>query len=175
MSDLENLTSLRATLDETLRLYPPTHRIGRTVVSPVVVGGHKIPVGADVLVPQWAVHRSARWYDRPLDFLPERWTPAFRRSLPKFAYFPFSGGPRICVGTQLAYSEVAVILGMLAQRFQFSLCDEAPLVPYEGLTLLPAGGHLRLKIKRRSMSPAVPNHAVQNLALPNHAAQLVYS
>ena len=175
MSDLENLTSLRATLDETLRLYPPTHRIGRTVVSPVVVGGHKIPVGADVLVPQWAVHRSARWYDRPLDFLPERWTPAFRRSLPKFAYFPFSGGPRLCVGTQLAYSEVAVILGMLAQRFQFSLCDEAPLVPYEGLTLLPAGGHLRLKIKRRSMSPAVPNHAVQNHAVPNHAAQLVYS
>jgi cytochrome P450 len=161
MSDLDDLTSLRATLDETLRLYPPTHRIGRTVVSPVVVGGHEIPVGADVLVPQWAVHRSARWYDRPLDFLPERWTPAFRRSLPKFAYFPFSGGPRICVGTQLAYSEVAVILGMLAQRFRYSLCDDTPLVPYEGLTLLPAGGHLRLKLKRRSMIPAVPNQAAE--------------
>ena len=170
MSDLENLTLLRATLDETLRLYPPTHRIGRTVVSPVVVGGHEIPVGADVLVPQWAVHRSARWYDRPLEFLPERWTPAFRRSLPKFAYFPFSGGPRICVGTQLAYSEVAVILALMAQRFRYSLCDETPLVPYEGLTLLPAGGHLRLKLKRRSMIPAVPNHA-----LPNRAAQLVCS
>jgi cytochrome P450 len=169
MSDLEDLTSLRATLDETLRLYPPTHRIGRTVVSPVVVGGHEIPVGADVLVPQWAVHRSARWYDRPLDFLPERWTPAFRRSLPKFAYFPFSGGPRICVGTQLAYSEVAVILGLLAQRFRYSLCDQTPLVPYEGLTLLPAGGHLRLKIKRRTI-PAVPNRTVSS-----HAAQLVYS
>jgi cytochrome P450 len=169
MSDLEDLTSLRATLDETLRLYPPTHRIGRTVLSPVVVGGHEIPVGADVLVPQWAVHRSARWYDRPLDFLPERWTPAFRRSLPKFAYFPFSGGPRICVGTQLAYSEVAVILSLLAQRFRYSLCDETPLVPYEGLTLLPAGGHLRLKIKRR-MIPAVPNSTVSS-----HAAQLVYS
>lgn len=165
MSDLDDLTSLRATLDETLRLYPPTHRIGRTVVSPVVVGGHEIPVGADVLVPQWAVHRSARWYDRPLDFLPERWTPAFRRSLPKFAYFPFSGGPRICVGTQLAYSEVAVILGLLAQRFRYSLCDEKPLVPYEGLTLLPAGGHLRLKLNRRSLTPTIPNHA----------AQLVYS
>ena len=118
-----------------------------------------------VLVPQWAVHRSARWYDRPLDFLPERWTPAFRRSLPKFAYFPFSGGPRICVGTQLAYSEVAVILALLAQRFRYSLCDEKPLVPYEGLTLLPAGGHLRLKLKRRSMTSAVQNHT----------AQLVYS
>ena len=180
ISDLEDLTLLRATLDETLRLYPPTHRIGRTVVSPVVVGGHKIPVGADVLVPQWAVHRSARWYDRPLDFLPERWTPAFRRSLPKFAYFPFSGGPRICVGTQLAYSEVAVVLGMLAQRFRYSLCDETPLLPCEGLTLLPAGGHLRLKLKRRRLIPAVLNHAAPNHAAPNHAAsndaaQLVYS
>jgi cytochrome P450 len=160
MSDLEDLTSLRATLDETLRLYPPTHRIGRTVVSPVVIGGHEIPVGADVLVPQWAVHRSARWYDQPLDFLPERWTPAFRRSLPKFAYFPFSGGPRICVGTQLAYSEVAAILGLLAQRFRYSLCDDIPLVPYEGLTLLPAGGHLRLKLKRRSVPCEVPNEAL---------------
>lgn len=161
MDDLEELTSLRATLDETLRLYPPTHRIGRTAISPVVVGGHKIPVGADVLVPQWAVHRSARWYDRPLEFLPERWTPAFRRSLPKFAYFPFSGGPRICVGTQLAYSEVAVILGMLAQRFSYSLCDEKPLAPYEGLTLLPAGGHLRLKLKCRGVLPAVSDQAAQ--------------
>jgi cytochrome P450 len=185
MNDLEDLTSLRATLDETLRLYPPTHRIGRTVVSPVVVGGHEIPVGADVLVPQWAVHRSPRWYDRPLDFVPERWTPAFRRSLPKFAYFPFSGGPRICVGTQLAYSEVAVILGLLAQRFRFSLCDETPLVPYEGLTLLPAGGHLRLKVKRRGMMTAdlnhtvlnhtVPNHTVPNRTASNHAARVVYS
>ena len=161
MNDLENLTSLRAALDETLRLYPPTHRIGRTVIAPVVVGGHEIPVGADVLVPQWAVHRSARWYERPLDFLPERWTPAFRRSLPKFAYFPFSGGPRICVGTQLAYSEVAVILGLLAQRFRYSLCNDKPLVPYEGLTLLPAGGHLRLKLECRNLVDAVPHRAAQ--------------
>ena len=152
MNDIEELTSLRATLDETLRLYPPTHRIGRTAISPVVVGGHPIPVGADVLLPQWAVHRSERWYTRPLEFLPERWTPAFRRSLPKFAYFPFSGGARICVGTQLAYSEVAVILAMLVQRFEYSLYDQKELEPYEGLTLLPAAGHLRLRLKRRSSS-----------------------
>ncbi|HEY6339193.1 MAG TPA: cytochrome P450 [Candidatus Sulfotelmatobacter sp.] len=177
MSDLEDLTSLRATLDETMRLYPPTHRIGRTVVSPVVIGGHEIPVGADVLVPQWAVHRSARWYDRPLDFLPERWTPAFRRSLPKFAYFPFSGGPRICVGTQLAYSEVEAILGLLAQRFRYSMCDDSPLLPYEGLTLLPAGGHLRLKLKRRSMPSEVPNEVPNKVRnkVPNNAERMVYA
>ena len=138
-----------ATLDETLRLYPATHRIGRTVKTPVVVGGHLLPVGADVVIPQWAVHRSARWYQEPEAFVPGRWTPAFRKSLPRFAYFPFSGGPRTCVGGQLAWSECAVILGFLAQRFRFSLCDSAPLLPREGLTLLPAAGGLRVRIESR--------------------------
>ncbi len=63
--ELDNLESLRATLDETLRLYPPTHRIARTVITPVMVGGHLLPAGADVVLPQWAVHRSPRWYEEP--------------------------------------------------------------------------------------------------------------
>ena len=86
--------------------------------------------------------------------MPGRWTPAFRKSLPRFAYFPFSGGARMCVGSQLAWCESAVILGLLAQRFRFSLCDSAPLVPYEGLTLLPATGRLRLRIEGRITTPA---------------------
>ena len=146
---LDGLGLLRSTLDETLRLYPPTHRIGRTVASPVVVGGHELAVGADVLLPQWAVHRSARWYDRPLEFLPDRWTDEFRHSLPHFAYFPFSGGPRACVGSHFVWFESAMILGVLAQRFRFTMTDPAPLVPYEGLTLLPSGGKLELKIEVR--------------------------
>ena len=149
VSDLDGLPTLRQALDETMRLYPPTHRIGRTVSAPVVVGGHTLPVGADVLVPQWAVHRSARWYDQPLTFRPTRWTPELRHSLPKFAYFPFSGGPRACVGSHFVWFESAVVLGVLAQRFRFSLPDATPLVPYEGLTLLPEGGKLRLRIARR--------------------------
>jgi cytochrome P450 len=150
VDDLDGLVSLRATLDETLRLYPPTHRIGRTVKEPVVVGGHRLPVGADVLLSQWAVHRSARWYVQPEVFLPSRWTPAFRHALPKFAYFPFSGGPRACVGSHFVWFESAVILGVLAQRFRFSRPDDSPpLMPYEGLTLTPAGGQLRLRIERR--------------------------
>src|SRR5208283_1511054 len=103
--ELNNLESLRATLDETLRLYPPTHRIARTITTPVMVGSHLLPAGADVVMPQWAVHRSARWYHEPEAFLPGRWTASFRESLPKFAYFPFSGGARTCVGAQLAWCE----------------------------------------------------------------------
>jgi len=148
---LPRLTSLRQTVDETLRLYPPTHRIGRTVIAPVDVGGHKLPVGAEVVLPQWAVHRSARWYDRPDMFVPGRWTAAFRRELPKFAYFPFSGGPRSCLGTQFVLLEAAIVLGVLAQHFRFSMLPgAAELAPFEGLTLLPAGRQLRLRMERRT-------------------------
>jgi cytochrome P450 len=163
--DLDSLESLRATLDETLRLYPPTHRIARTVKDPVVVGGHSLAVGADVVMPQWAVHRSARWYQDPEAFVPGRWTPDFRKSLPRFAYFPFSGGPRTCVGSQLAWCESAVILGLLAQRFRFSLCDSAPLVPYEGLTLLPAAGRLEVRLERRMTTFGARNFPTETAAL----------
>ena len=152
--DLDSLELLRATLDETLRLYPATHRIARTVKTPVVIGGHLLSTGADVVMPQWAVHRSARWYQEPEAFKPGRWTPAFRKSLPRFAYFPFSGGARTCVGSQLAWCESAVILGLLAQRFRLTLVDSAPFVPYEGLTLLPAAGRLQVRIEGRIATPA---------------------
>ena len=153
-ADLDSLESLRATLDEALRLYPATHRVGRTVKTPVRVGGHMLPVGVDVVMPQWAVHRSARWYREPEAFVPSRWTPAFRKSLPRFAYFPFSGGPRTCVGGQLAWCESAAILGLLVQRFRFSLCDSTPLVPREGLTLLPPTRGLPIRIENRVAASA---------------------
>ena len=148
-TDLEHLESLRAVLDETLRLYPSTHRIARTVSKKVVVGGHVLRPGWDVVLPQWAVHRSERWYQDPETFLPGRWTPSFRKSLPKFAYFPFSGGSRTCIGAQLAWCESAVILALLTQRYRFSLCDQQPLVPYEGLTLLPGAGRLTVRPEHR--------------------------
>lgn len=151
MRDFERLPLLRSSLDESLRLYPPTHRIGRTVKTPVMVGGHLLKKGAEVLIPQWSVHRSSRWYERPGHFLPERWTPEFRRSLPRFAYFPFSGGPHSCVGGNLAYSEAAVILGVLAQRFRFTPCDKEPLKPVGGLTLLPGGGHFPARVEKREV------------------------
>jgi len=152
LRDLEHLPYLRGALDESLRLYPPTHRIGRTVKTPVMVGGNLLPKGAEVLIPQWSVHRSSRWYKDSGHFLPERWTPEFRRSLPRFAYFPFSGGPHSCVGGNLAWSEAAVILAVLAQRFRFIRCEKGELAPTGGLTLLPGGGKFRVKLEKRVSS-----------------------
>jgi len=154
VAHLDGLPRLRAVIDEAMRLYPPAHRYGRTVIEPVMVGGHLLPKGADVVLSQWAVHRSPRWYDQPDTFLPGRWTPEFRHSLPKFAYFPFGGGPRACVGSHFFWFEAAVILGVLAQRFRYSLVDTKPLVPYEGLTLIPDGGSLRLRIEPRPVPAA---------------------
>ena len=146
--DLNRLDVLRDTLDETMRLYPPTHRIGRTVTSPVTVAGHALKVGAEVVLPQWAVHRSKRWYDQPLEFRPDRWTEQLRRDLPKFAYFPFSGGPRACVGSHFVWFESIVILGYLAQHFRFSLPDDRPIVPFEGLD--PGAGRGRAEVEDRT-------------------------
>ncbi len=174
--DLSRLESLRATLDEVLRLYPSTHRIARTVTRKVLVGGHELFPGFDVVLPQWAVHRSPRWYQEPDRFMPSRWTPSFRKTLPKFAYFPFSGGARTCIGGQLAWCESAVILAMLVQRYQFSLCESAPIVPYEGLTLLPGSGQLRVKLKRR---PATTRDSVNSSSASccfnSPAPQKIYS
>lgn len=149
VDDLDGLPRLRAVLDETLRLYPPTHRVGRSVLSPVTIGGVDLPVGSEVLLPQWAVHRSARHYDEPDAFRPARWTAAFRASLPKFAYFPFSGGPRTCVGANLVWFEDAITLAAIVQRVRFAPADAAAVVPREGLTLVPAGGRLRLRLEPR--------------------------
>ena len=107
-------------------------------------------VGAEVVMPQWAVHRSSRWYDEPDRFIPARWTAEFRHTLPKFAYFPFAGGPRACVGSHFFWFESGDPCGVLAQRFRFSPQDPTPVVPYEGVTLLPTGSTLRLGIDRRT-------------------------
>lgn len=165
-SDLETLESLSGTVDEIFRLYPPTHRIARTVEKPAMVGGHLLVTGADVIIPQWAVHRSRRWYQDPEAFIPSRWTRNFRQSLPRFAYFPFSGGARTCVGAQFAWCESAVILAMMMQRFRFSVRDSGPLVPYEGLTLIPAAGELWLRVEQRRAVNVMGNAELKNSAVP---------
>jgi len=147
--DLENLPLLERVLLETYRLYPPTHRIGRTVAEPVTIGGVELEVGAQVLMPQWAVQRSARHYREPLAFRPERWLAPEAKQLPRFAYFPFSGGPRVCIGQALVTMEDALVLGSIVKSFDFALPEGVSIEPTEGLTLLPGAGHLPLELRRR--------------------------
>src|ERR1043166_7003324 len=91
-----------------MRLYPPAYAVGREAVRDCEVGGYRIPAGMQVFAFQWAVHRDARWYEEPAAFRPERWRDEVAARLPKFAYFPFGGGPRQCIGNSFAMMEAVL-------------------------------------------------------------------
>lgn len=138
---------------EGLRLYPPAHRISRRALEPVEIGGYAFDAGTDFVIPQWAVQRSARWYDDPEAFAPARWTAAMRQALPRFAFFPFGGGPRKCVGEQLAMRELVLIIGAVV--LDFALAPAVPaVVPYDGITLVPNEGSLPVAVRRRAAAAA---------------------
>jgi cytochrome P450 len=102
-----------------------------------------------VNIPQWAIHRSARWYEAPSEFRPERWTPEFVERLPRCAFIPFSAGPRVCIGQSMVTVVDALLIANLVRAFDFEL-DGPPMNPVEGLTLLPGeGGRMPLRLRRR--------------------------
>ena len=146
---------------EALRLYPPAYRISRTAVEACEIGGHRVRPGVEIMIPQWAVHRSERFYAEPDAFRPERWTPKFTATLPKFAYFPFGGGPRTCIGNTFAEIEGSVALGHICRRYELRVPPRARVTPYLGVTLLPRGNQLALEVRRRPSQtqqfPAAPD------------------
>jgi cytochrome P450 len=146
LDELPRLTVLDQVLKETYRLYPPTHRIGRTAVEPVTLGSYSLPARSELLISQWAVHRSPRHYARPTEFVPERWTDEFVEQLPRFAYFPFSAGPHVCIGQALATIEDSMLIAAFVRKFEIALPRgwTADPPPAEGLTLLPCPVKLRL-------------------------------
>jgi cytochrome P450 len=135
---------------EALRLYPPAYRISRTAVQACELGGHAVRPGVEIMIPQWAVHRSERFYEEPDAFRPERWTAAFTSALPRFAYFPFGGGPRTCIGNTFAEIEGSVAVGHICRRFELRVPPHARIAPYLGVTLLPHDNVLELEVRRRT-------------------------
>jgi cytochrome P450 len=150
----DGATPLDQVMREALRLYPPAYRISRTTVKTCDIGGHEVKVGTEVMIPQWAVHRSARFFAEPDAFRPERWTPAFTAALPRFAYFPFGGGARTCIGNTFAEVEGSVVVGELCRRFELALPPGAEAAPFLGVTLLPRGNQLLLQVRRRARAGA---------------------
>src|ERR1700674_4381688 len=148
----EDLPRLRYTdqiVRESLRLYPPVWRMGRIAKEDVAIRSYRIPKGASVLVSQWVVHRDASYFTDPERFDPGRWTEDLARSLPRFAYFPFGGGPRICIGSSFALQELALLLAVISQRFRMRLAGPEPILPAPSITLRPKDG-MRLIVSRRS-------------------------
>jgi cytochrome P450 len=124
---------------ETLRLFPPAWLVTRRLVEPDDVGGHRLPAGSMLLFSPWLVHRDPRWWPEPDAFRPERWlTPSQR---PRYAYFPFGGGPRQCIGNAFADLEGTVVLSTILRRWRVEPAPEAPPVePLPLVTLRPRNG-----------------------------------
>jgi cytochrome P450 len=139
IDDLTELTITGNIVTEAMRLYPPVWRVARQAMHDTQIGTYKIKKGAVVIVSQWLAHRDPRYFDHPDQFRPERWTAEFKKSLPKYSYFPFGGGPRICIAANFASLESALLLATIARRFRFDLpAEHRPLGgPQPSVTLRP--------------------------------------
>lgn len=139
-ADLPKLRFADAVVRESMRLYPPAWAVGRETTAPLEIGGFPVPKGTQVWGAQWVVHRDARWFEDPNAFRPERWENDFAKSLPRYAYFPFGGGPRICIGNAFAMMEAVLILVTIARRFRTKRASDRPLELMTSVTLRPRGG-----------------------------------
>lgn len=147
--DVRALPYTERVLKESMRLYPPAWTTGREVAEAVEIGGYVLPKGAQILTSQWIVHRDPRWFPNPEGFDPDRWLPERARDLPRFAYFPFGGGPRVCIGNHFAIMEATLILAIIVQRFRLELLPGQRLALEPSVTLRQAGPGLRVRIHER--------------------------
>ena len=136
-------------LKEAMRLFPPAPAIGREAAEDVEIGGHRIPAGTTVVISPYALHRRPDYFPDPQRFDPDRWTPEAEARLPRHAYLPFGGGPRICIGNHFALMEGHIVLATLAQRVAFQLVGRQRVVPEPLLTLRPRYG-IRMSVERDS-------------------------
>ena len=149
-SDLPRLTYTDMVLREAMRLYPPVWVIGRRALAPFRLGEYELPAETNVLMSQLITHRDGRYFPEPERFDPDRWRPSDPRnvSLPRFAYFPFGGGPRVCVGAGFAMMEAVLLLATIAQKFRLTLVPGQNVKYLPSVTLRPKSG-IRMIAERR--------------------------
>jgi cytochrome P450 len=151
MEDLPRLPYAEKVITESLRLYPPAWGMPRLAIEDVQIGEYTIPKGCGVSMSQWVVQRDARWFEEPLAFRPDRWDGDLQKRLPRFAYFPFGGGPRQCIGNAFALMEATLLLATIAQQFRFRLVPDHPVMPLASITLRPKHG-IRATLEARKVS-----------------------
>ena len=149
IADLPRLKYTGLVVTEALRIYPTVWMVGRENIEPVELGGYTIPAGTTIFMPQWTIHRDPRWFDEPESFRPERWALGLQEQIHRYAYFPFGGGPRICIGNNFALMESALLLATIARRFRLRLAPDAVVTPLPSMTLRPAHGVKVVVTQRR--------------------------
>jgi cytochrome P450 len=140
--DLPSLAYTRMVIEEGMRLYPPTWVTARMPLEDDEIGGYRIPAQSVVLLSPYVLHRHPTFWEHPERFEPERFSPAQSARRPRFAYFPFGGGPRLCIGQSLAMMEMLLILAIVTQAYQLRLVPGHPVEPQAWITLRPRHGIL---------------------------------
>lgn len=148
VEDMAHLPYTRMVLAESLRLFPPAYVIGRQAVEDHSVRDYVVPAGATVFVSPYVMHRDPRYYTDPERFAPERWAPETEARRPKFSYFPFGAGPRLCIGEGFAWTEGILVLATLAQRWRARLVPGQRVEMEPLITLRPKHG-IRMTLYRR--------------------------
>jgi cytochrome P450 len=146
--DLPRLKYTEQIARESMRLYPPAYGLGREAINDCEIAGYQVPAGTQVFMFQWSTQRDPRFFDDPSAFKPDRWTEAFEAQLPKYAYFPFGGGPRACVGASFAMMEIVLVLATIGQRFRLALVPGHSVETYPAMSLRPKDG-VEVIIKNR--------------------------
>lgn len=142
IADLEKLPYARQIFDETLRLYPPAWLITRRALEDDPIGDHTIPAGSILILSPYVTHRNPAFWPNPLGFDPQRFTPEAALQRPRYAYIPFGGGPRLCIGDRFALMEAPLIMTAVAQRFRLNLLPGHPVIMDPLVTLRPRHGIL---------------------------------
>ena len=137
LDDLPRLRYTEGVFAEALRLYPPAWAIGRRAKQDFSVGEYKVPARSIVLMSPWVVHRDARWFSDPLKFAPERWKVRESESRPKFSYFPFGGGARVCMGERFAWMEGVLVIAAFAPRWRLRMASGQRVDTEARITLRP--------------------------------------
>ncbi|MCM3761955.1 cytochrome P450 [Alkalihalobacillus oceani] len=147
LADLSKLSYTENVIKETLRIQPTVWLISRYAEQDVTLGGYEIPAGSEVMISQWAMHRNLRYFNDPLTFSPERWDNIDNKPS-KYVYFPFGGGPRICIGERFAMMEAMLLLATIVREFRFELVDQLPIKMEPSITLRPKHG-INMRLHKR--------------------------
>jgi cytochrome P450 len=150
MADIQALPYVERIVTESMRLYPPAWIIGRRAMAEYPIDPYAAPAGSILLMSPYVMQRDTRYYAEPERFDPDRWTPDFRATLPRFAYFPFGGGPRQCIGESFASMELSLMLATIAQQWRLRLVPGHPVVPQPLVTLRTKHG-MKMTVERRKL------------------------
>ena len=148
VADIASLPFIERVVTESMRLYPPAWLIGRRAIADYELGGYVVPARTILVMSPFVTQRDARFYTDPECFDPDRWTPEFRATLPKCAYFPFGGGPRQCIGESFAWMELILLVATIAQRWRLQLVPGHLVVPEPVVTLRTKHG-VRMTVHQR--------------------------